>query len=156
VAMSAVGSLAGAALTRPLVARVGIFPTMTATIAISIGAVASMSVAHHVLAAAGLLALNSVAVSCWIILVTTIRQVVVPGHLLGRVATADRMLYALSFPSAAALAGLLAAAVGTRLTLLISAIPILLAAFLLPTIRRPLTEAWARTHQACNADNRAS
>jgi hypothetical protein len=129
---------------------------MTATIAISVGAVATMSVAHHVLAAAGLLALNSVAVSCWIILVTTIRQVVVPGHLLGRVATADRMLYALSVPSAAALADLLAAAVGTRLTLLISAIPILLAAFLLPTIRRPLTEAWARTHQACNADNRAS
>jgi MFS family permease len=147
VALSAGGSLIGAAITTPLVERIGIFPTMAATIAISVAAVATMSVANHVLVAAGLLALNSAAVFCWIILVTTIRQVVVPGHLLGRVAAADRMLYALTFPSAAALAGLLAAAVGTRLTLLISAIPILLAALLLPPLRRPLTDAWARTHQ---------
>ena len=53
---------------------------------------------NHPLVAAGLLALNSIAVSCWIILVTTIRQIVVPAHLLGRVSAADRMLYALSFP----------------------------------------------------------
>ncbi len=124
--------------------RIGISPTMLATITLSIVAVAAMSVAGHVLVAAGLLALNSVALACWIILVTTLRQTVVPAHLLGRVGAADRMLYALSFPSAAALAGLLASAMGTRLTLLISAVPILLAALMLPTMQRPLIEAWTQ------------
>ena len=152
VALSAVGSLLGAGITRPVVERIGIFPTMLATLMISVAAVAGMSVADHLLVAAGLLALNSVAVSCWIIVVVTIRQVVVPAHLLGRVSAADRMLYALSFPSAAALAGLLAAAVGTRLTLLVSAVPILLAALLLPPLRRPLDEAWAHTRRSTSDD----
>ena len=144
VSLSAIGSLAGAGITRPLVERAGIFPTMLVTITLSAVAVAAMSIANHVLVAAGLLALNSVALACWIILVITIRQTVVPAHLLGRVSAADRMLYALSFPAAAALAGLLASAIGTRLTLLISAVPILLAALLLPSIREPLKEVWAR------------
>jgi len=144
VSLSAVGSLLGAGLTQPLVKRIGIFATMLTTITLSAAAVAAMSIAGHVLVAAGLLALNSVALACWIILVITIRQTVVPAHLLGRVSAADRMLYALSFPSAAALAGLLASAIGTRFTLLVSAVPILLAALLLPSIRQPLTEAWAR------------
>jgi hypothetical protein len=144
VSLSAVGSLLGAGLTQPLVKRIGIFATMLATITLSAAAVAAMSIAGHVLVAAGLLALNSVALACRIILVITIRQTVVPAHLLGRVSAADRMLYALSFPTAAALAGLLASAIGTRLTLLVSAVPILLAALLLPSIRQPLTEAWAR------------
>jgi MFS family permease len=144
VSLSAIGSLLGAAITQPLVKRIGIFPTMLATITLSPVAVAAMSIANHVLVAAGLLALNSVALACWIILVITIRQTVVPAHLLGRVSAADRMLYALSFPSAAALAGLLASAIGTRLTLLVSAIPILLAALMLPSMRHPLNEAWAQ------------
>ncbi len=147
VALSAVGSLVGAAITRPLVARIGIFPAASAGIAVSTVAVAALSLADHLLVAAGLLALNSVALSCWIIFTLTIRQTVVPAHLLGRVGSADRMLYALSFPSGAALAGLLASAVGTRATFLISAVPVLLAASLLPSLRRPLTEAWARAEQ---------
>jgi Na+/melibiose symporter-like transporter len=155
VALSAVGSLIGAAVTRPVVERLGVFPTMLATIAMSIVAVAAMSVAHHVLVAAGLLALNSVAISCWIILVTTVRQTVVPAHLLGRVGAADRMLYALTFPSGAAVAGLLASSIGTRPTFLISAVPILLAASLLPSLRRPLVEAWACVHRSSSSANRA-
>jgi hypothetical protein len=155
VSLSAVGSLLGAAITQPLVKRTGIFPTMLATISLSVVAVAAMSVANHVLVAAGLLALNSVALACWIILVVTIRQRVVPAHLLGRVSAADRMLYALSFPSAAALAGLLASAIGTRLTLLISALPILLAALMLPSMRRPLIDAWARVPPSIGAKDAA-
>jgi len=57
------------------------------------------------------------------------------------------MLYALSFPTGAVLAGLLASAIGTRLTFLISATPILLAALMLPSLRRPLIEAWTQAHQ---------
>lgn len=143
VSLSAIGSLLGAGIIQPLVNRIGIFPTMLTTITLSAVAVATMSIANHVLVAAGLLAANSIALACWIILVSTIRQTVVPAHLLGRVSAADRMLYALSFPSAAALAGLLATAIGTRLTLLVSAVPILLAALLLPFMRRALIEAWA-------------
>lgn len=144
VSLSAVESLLGAGITQPLVKQIGIFATMLVTITLSAAAVAAMSIAGHLLVAAGLLALNSVALSCWIILVITLRQTVVPAHLLGRVSAADRMLYALSFPTAAALAGLLASVIGTRLTLLVSAAPILIAALLLPSIRRPLNTAWAR------------
>ena len=92
VSLSAVGSLLGAGLSRPLVKRIGIFATMLATITLSAAAVAAMSIAGHVLVAAGLLALNSVALACWNILVITIRQTVVRAHLLGRVSAADRML----------------------------------------------------------------
>jgi multisubunit Na+/H+ antiporter MnhE subunit len=147
VSLSAVGSLLGAAITRRVIGRFGIFPTAMAAITVSTVVVAAMSLANHLLVAAGLLALNSVALSCWIIFTITIRQTVVPAHLLGRVSAADRMLYALSFPSGAALAGLLASAIGTRLTFLISAVPILLAALMLPSLRRPLIEAWAQAHQ---------
>jgi hypothetical protein len=153
VSLSAVGSLLGAAITQPLVKRIGIFSTMSATISLSVVAVAAMSVADHVLVAATLLALNSVALACWIILVITIRQTVVPAHLLGRVSAADRMVYALSFPSAAALAGLLASAVGTRLTLLVSAVPILVASLILPSIRRPLIDAWVRAQPPTDGTN---
>jgi hypothetical protein len=146
VSLSAVGSLIGAAITRPIVGRIGIFPTAMVGIMVSVVAVAAMSVANHLLVAGALLALNSVALSCWIILTITIRQTVVPVQLLGRVTAADRMLYALSFPSGAALAGLLASAIGTRLTFLISAIPILLAAMMVPSLRRPLIDAWTQTH----------
>jgi hypothetical protein len=85
VSLSAVGSLLGAAITQPLVGRIGIFPTMLSTLTLSVAAVAAMAAAHHVLVAGGLLALISVALSCWIILVITLRQTVVPAHLLGRV-----------------------------------------------------------------------
>jgi MFS family permease len=148
VSLSAVGSLIGAAIARRVIGRIGIFPTAMAGITVSAVTAAAMSVANHLLVAGGLLALNGVALSCWIILTITIRQTVVPAHLLGRVSAADRMLYAVSFPSGAALAGLLASAIGTRLTFLISAVPILLAALMVPSLRRPLVDAWAQAHEA--------
>jgi hypothetical protein len=95
VALSAVGSLVGAAITRPLIAPTGIFAAASAGIAVSAVAVAALSLADHLLVAAGLLA----------------------------------------------------SAVGTRVTSLISAVPVLLAASLLPSLRRRLTEARARAEQ---------
>ncbi len=95
VALSAVGSLVGAAITRPLIAPTGIFAAASAGIAVSAVAVAALSLADHLLVAAGLLA----------------------------------------------------SAVGTRVTSLISAVPVLLTASLLPSLRRRLTEARARAEQ---------
>ncbi len=131
LAALAVGSVAGTFLAEPLTQRVGqrrtLFVAMTATAAMYAAPALTANVGVIV---TGFVVTSSLAVS-WNIITVSLRQRIVPGHLLGRVNASYRLFAWGTMPIGAALGGLIAsqtsltAAFWTSVSLGLLCLPIL-------------------------------
>lgn len=104
----AVGSLLASVVAERVIARVGRAAAMTATIVLSVLALAGPAVTTSVPVLAVLLALGGFGIMLWNIPTVSFRQTVSPDHMLGRVNSVYRLLAWGTMPIGAALGGLLA------------------------------------------------
>jgi MFS family permease len=143
LAVAAVGSFAGSLLAIPLIARVGAAPVAIGATLLSGTSMIALSLSRDPWSAGALLASDAFAIMVWNILSATLRQQVTPPESLGRVTAITRVLASVALPTAAALAGVLARAVGVTWVLVAAgAIVFLGAALVLPRLRPTLRELW--------------
>ena len=138
LAASAVGSVAGGLVNPALSRRLGLVPALVLPAVIDAAAFAGLGLAPDAAVAAGLLAVQGFSVTLWNIVTVSLRQRIVPGHLLGRVNSVYRMLGWGLMPAGALAGGLVAHAAGLRAPYLVggllcalsvcAALPLLLAA----------------------------
>jgi MFS family permease len=102
----AVGGLVGSVLAAPLKRRLGAGPAMALTLLVSDAALIVIGIWPNVWVAAAFFALSSCAVTVWNILVMSLRQSIIPGHLLGRVHGTWRTLLWGAMPLGSVLGGL--------------------------------------------------
>lgn len=138
LAAGALGSVLGGLLNPRLLPRIGQRAAVLGALACSATAYLAAGLAHNALTLAALLAVNGFAITLWNIVTVTLRQELVPTHLLGRVNSAYRMLGWGLLPLGAITGGLVAHTIGLRAPLplagaaraiaLLSAAPVLLRA----------------------------
>ena len=114
LAASAVGSVAGGLVNPVLSRRLGLVPALVLPAVIDAAAFAGLGLAPDAAVAAGLLAVQGFSVTLWNIVTVSLRQRIVPGHLLGRVNSVYRMLGWGLMPAGALAGGLVAHAAGLR------------------------------------------
>ena len=143
LAVSAIGSLAGATLAIPVVRTFGAATTTLLAIALSGGSILALAWTDNVLVASALLAVNGFAVVNWNVISTTIRQTIVPQEILGKVSSTYRVLATATMPLGAGLAGIGAASFGTPTVFLVSGAAILATGLLLlPGLWPALARLW--------------
>lgn len=138
LAASAVGSVVGGLVNPILTRRIGMLPSLVLPALVSAAAFVGIGLAPGPIVVAALLAVQGFSVTMWNVVTVSLRQRVVPGHLLGRVNSVYRMLGWGLMPLGALAGGFVAHAAGLRAPYIVAgllcalaalaALPILLAA----------------------------
>ena len=138
LAAAAVGSVVGGLVNPILARRMGMLPCLVLPALIDAAAFVGIGLAPGPIVVAALLASQGFAVTMWNVVTVSLRQRVVPGHLLGRVNSVYRMLGWGLMPLGALAGGFVAHAAGLRAPYIVAglltglsalvALPILLAA----------------------------
>ncbi len=121
LAVGAAGSLAGSLLAEPLAARLGTAGAIRLAVALVTVATAGLAATGSPLVAGALLTVNGIAVLVWNVVTVSLRQAIIPDHLLGRVGSAYLFIGLGAQPAGALGAGLLAHAAGLRAVFAVSA-----------------------------------
>jgi MFS family permease len=114
LAASAVGSVVGGLLNPILTRRMGMLPSLVLPALVSAAAFVGIGLAPGPIVVAALLAVQGFTVAMWNVVTVSLRQQVVPGHLLGRVNSVYRMLGWGLMPLGALAGGFVAHAAGLR------------------------------------------
>ena len=114
LAASAVGSVVGGLVNPILTRRMGMLPSLVLPALIDAIAFVGIGLAPGPLVVAALLAAQGFSVAMWNVVTVSLRQRVVPGHLLGRVNSVYRMLGWGLMPLGALAGGFVAHAAGLR------------------------------------------
>jgi len=138
LAASAVGSVVGGLVNPLLTRRLGLLPSLVLPAVIDAAAFVGIGLAPGPAVVAALLAVQGFSVTMWNVVTVSLRQRIVPGHLLGRVNSVYRMLGWGLMPAGALAGGFVAHAAGLRapyvvagllcLLSVLAALPLLLAA----------------------------
>ena len=138
LAASAVGSVVGGLVNPVLTRRLGLLPSLILPAVATAAAFVGLGLAPDPAVAAALLAVQGFSVTMWNVVTVSLRQRIVPGHLLGRVNSVYRMLGWGLMPVGALTGGFVAHAAGLRapyvvagllcLLSVLAALPLLLAA----------------------------
>jgi MFS family permease len=138
LAASAVGSVVGGLVNPILTRRLGLLPSLVLPALVDAAAFVGIGLAPGPVVVAALLAAQGFSVAMWNVVTVSLRQRVVPGHLLGRVNSVYRMLGWGLMPLGALAGGFVAHAAGLRAPYIVAgllcalsalaALPILLAA----------------------------
>ena len=138
LAASAVGSVVGGLVNPILTRRMGMLPSLVLPALVDAAAFVGIGLAPGPLVVAALLAAQGFSVAMWNVVTVSLRQRVVPGHLLGRVNSVYRMLGWGLMPLGALAGGFVAHAAGLRAPYIVAgllcalsalvALPLLLAA----------------------------
>jgi MFS family permease len=138
LAASAVGSVVGGLVNPILTRRIGMLPSLVLPALVDAGAFVGIGLAPGPIVVAVLLAVQGFSVAMWNVVTVSLRQRVVPGHLLGRVNSVYRMLGWGLMPLGALAGGFVAHAAGLRAPYIVAgllcglsalvALPLLLAA----------------------------
>ena len=138
LAASAVGSVVGGLVSPILTRRLGMLLSLVLPAFIDAAAFVGIGLAHGPVVVAALLASQGFAAAMWNVVTVSLRQRVVPGHLLGRVNSVYRMLGWGLMPLGALAGGFVAHAAGLRAPYIVAgllcalsalvALPLLLAA----------------------------
>ena len=138
LAASAVGSVIGGLVNPILTRRLGLLPSLVLPAVVDAAAFVGIGLAPGPLVVAALLAVQGFSVTMWNVVTVSLRQQIVPGHLLGRVNSVYRMLGWGLMPLGALAGGFVAHAAGLRapyvvagllcLLSVLAALPFLLAA----------------------------
>jgi MFS family permease len=138
LAASAVGSVVGGLVNPVLTRRLGLLPSLILPAVATGAAFVGLGLAPDPAVAAALLAVQGFSVTMWNVVTVSLRQRIVPGHLLGRVNSVYRMLGWGLMPVGALAGGFVAHAAGLRapyvvagllcLLSVLAALPLLLAA----------------------------
>jgi MFS family permease len=138
LAASAVGSVAGGLMNPVLIRHMGMLPSLVLPALIDAAAFIGIGLAPGPVVVAALLAVQGFSVTMWNVVTVSLRQRVVPGHLLGRVNSVYRMLGWGLMPLGALAGGFVAHAAGLRAPYIaagllcalsvLAALPLLLAA----------------------------
>jgi MFS family permease len=138
LAASAVGSVVGGLVNPVLTRRLGLLPSLILPAVATGAAFVGLGLAPDPAVAAALLAVQGFSVTMWNVVTVSLRQRIVPGHLLGRVNSVYRMLGWGLMPVGALTGGFVAHAAGLRapyvvagllcLLSVLAALPLLLAA----------------------------
>jgi MFS family permease len=138
LASSAVGSVVGGLVNPILTRRLGMLPSLVIPALISAAAFVGIGLAPGPVVVAALLASQGFAATMWNVVTVSLRQRVVPSHLLGRVNSVYRMLGWGLMPFGALAGGFVAHAAGLRAPYIVAgllcglsalvALPLLLAA----------------------------
>jgi MFS family permease len=138
LAASAVGSVVGGLVNPVLTRHLGLLPSLVLPAVVGAAAFVGLGLAPDAAVAAALLAVQGFSVTMWNVVTVSLRQRVVPAHLLGRVNSVYRMLGWGLMPIGALAGGLVAHAAGLRapyivagllcLLSVLAALPLLLAA----------------------------
>jgi MFS family permease len=138
LAASAVGSVVGGLVNPVLTRRLGLLPSLVLPALVNAAAFVGIGLAPGPAVVAVLLAAQGFAVAMWNVVTVSLRQRVVPGHLLGRVNSVYRMLGWGLMPLGALAGGFVAHAAGLRAPYIVAgllcalsalaALPLLLAA----------------------------
>jgi MFS family permease len=114
LAASAVGSVVGGLVNPILTRRIGMLPSLVLPALVSAAAFVGIGLAPGPVVVAALLAVQGFSVTMWNVVTVSLRQRVVPGHLLGRVNSVYRMLGWGLMPLGALAGGFVAHADGLR------------------------------------------
>ena len=138
LAASAVGSVVGGLVNPILTRRIGMLPSLVLPALVDAAAFVGIGLAPGPIVVAALLAVQGFSVTMWNVVTVSLRQRVVPAHLLGRVNSVYRMLGWGLMPLGALAGGFVAHAAGLRAPYIVAgllcglsalvALPILLAA----------------------------
>ena len=138
LAASAVGSVVGGLVNPILTRRMGMLPSLVLPALVDAAAFVGIGLAPGPIVVAALLAVQGFSVAMWNVVTVSLRQRVVPGHLLGRVNSVYRMLGWGLMPLGALAGGFVAHAAGLRAPYIVAgllcglsalaALPLLLAA----------------------------
>jgi MFS family permease len=140
LAASAVGSVVGGLVNPVLTRRLGLLPSLIVPALIDAAAFVGIGLAPDAVVVAALLAIQGFSVTMWNVVTVSLRQRIVPGHLLGRVNSVYRMLGWGLMPLGALAGGFVAHAAGLRVPYIVAgllcALSVLAALpFLLPATR---------------------
>ena len=114
LAASAVGSVVGGLVNPILTRRMGMLPSLVLPALVDAAAFVGIGLAPGPVVVAALLAIQGFSVAMWNVVTVSLRQRVVPGHLLGRVNSVYRMLGWGLMPLGALAGGFVAHAAGLR------------------------------------------
>ena len=114
LAASAVGSVVGGLVNPILTRRIGMLPSLVLPAFVTAAAFVGIGLAPGPIVVAALLASQGFAAAMWNVVTVSLRQRVVPGHLLGRVNSVYRMLGWGLMPLGALAGGFVAHAAGLR------------------------------------------
>ena len=114
LAATAVGSVVGGLMSPPLVRRLGMLPSLIIVAAAQAALFVGVGLAPDPAVAAVMLAGQGFVVTMWNVVTVSLRQQVVPAHLLGRVNSVYRMLGWGLMPLGALAGGFVAHAAGLR------------------------------------------
>jgi MFS family permease len=138
LAASAVGSVVGGLVNPVLTCRLGLLPSLVLPALVDAAAFVGIGLAPGPVVVAALLAIQGFSVTMWNVVTVSLRQRIVPGHLLGRVNSVYRMLGWGLMPAGALAGGFVAHAAGLRAPYIVAgllcglsvlaALPLLLAA----------------------------
>ena len=122
LAVTAVGSVVGGLVSPLVTGRLGILPSLILAGAIDAAVFAGLGLAPDAAVAALMLAGQGFAVTMWNVVTVSLRQRVVPAHLLGRVNSVYRMLGWGLMPLGALAGGFVAHAAGLRAPYLVASL----------------------------------
>jgi MFS family permease len=122
LAAVAVGSVAGGLVNPLLTRRLGLLPSLITGAAIDAAAFVGIGLAPGPAVAAVMLAAQGFSVTMWNVVTVSLRQQIVPAHLLGRVNSVYRMLGWGLMPVGALAGGFVAHAAGLRAPYLVAGI----------------------------------
>jgi MFS family permease len=114
LAVTAVGSVIGGLVSPAVTSRLGMLPSLVIAGAVDAAVFVGLGLAPNPAVAALLLAGQGLAVTMWNVVTVSLRQQVVPAHLLGRVNSVYRMLGWGLMPLGALAGGFVAHAAGLR------------------------------------------
>jgi MFS family permease len=114
LAASAVGSVVGGLVNPVLTRRLGLLPSLVLPALVDAAAFVGIGLAPGLVVVAALLAVQGFSVAMWNVVTVSLRQRIVPAHLLGRVNSVYRMLGWGLMPLGALAGGFVAHAVGLR------------------------------------------
>ena len=146
LAASAVGSVVGGLVNPLLTRRLGLLPSLVLPAVIDAAAFVGIGLAPSPAVVAALLAVQGFSVTMWNVVTVSLRQRIVPGHLLGRVNSVYRMLGWGLMPAGALAGGFVAHAAGLRAPYIVAGLLCLLSVlaalpFLLAAVRAAPSEA---------------
>ncbi|MGH3150063.1 MAG: MFS transporter [Streptosporangiaceae bacterium] len=141
LAASAVGSVIGGLVNPVLTRRLGLLPSLVLPAVVDAAAFVGIGLAPGPLVVAALLAVQGFSVTMWNVVTVSLRQQIVPGHLLGRVNSVYRMLGWGLMPLGALAGGFVAHAAGLRAPYVVAGLLCLLSVlaalpFLLAAVRK--------------------
>jgi MFS family permease len=142
LAASAVGSVVGGLVNPVLTRKLGLLLSLVLPGVVDAAAFVGIGLAPDAVVVAALLAVQGFSVAMWNVVTVTLRQQIVPGHLLGRVNSVYRMLGWGLMPLGALAGGFVAHAAGLRAPYVVAGLLCLLSALvtlplLLAALRDP-------------------